>query len=394
MVSGRAGLRGPGALAVLLLAGCTFGADAEPDPPRVEQSITPTQPAEPSPAPADWAATVAAVRSGVMHLSVETCTGSSSASGALVAPDLVLTAAHVVSGAMEVFVASGDTWVDASVVVSDPSTELALVRLSEPSDGHVFSLTEADPLPGSAVAVLGYPLTGEFTVTDGIVSAAGVDKTLDGFPMEDQLVITAAINYGNSGGPVVTSSGTLAGVVSSMDRDDETGERREGRGFAVSASVVAAPAIDALDPAASVPEAGCSGDLYFSIQTLPTDDVTAELVEVLWGHGEAINLGYYEEAYAQFTPAVQARIGSLDTWSAGVETSVWRSAVIESLGGSTQAPSLEVVLTTEQDETGSPSCTVRTMTYTFAQDTAAGTGWLIDSAQQHDVVACAGPGGG
>jgi hypothetical protein len=34
------------------------------------------------------------------------------------------------------------------------------------------------------------------------------------------------------------------------------------------------------------------------------------------------------------------------------------------------------------------------MTYTFAQDTAAGTGWLIDSAQQHDVVACAGPGGG
>ncbi len=384
--------------AVLLLAGCTAASDVDPAPSAtgVAGPVTPagTAAAPTTIEPDGWAATVAEVSSGVVQLTVEGCGGTFTGSGALVAPDLVLTAAHLVSDAIGVSVSSGDAWVSGHVVAIDPTTELALVRLFELHPGHVFSLTDGYPDVGAAILVLGYPSSDDLSVTDGIVSAVDVSKDLDGTTIDDQLLISAAINYGNSGGPVITADGGLAGIVSSMDRDDETGERREGRAYAVSASEVARPLIEALEPDSDVPFPGCSDPGQVLIHVEPTDELADVLTNVLADHAYGINTADYAAAFSLFTPALQERVGPLDRWSDGVASSIWSTINAQTLGGTADAPSLDVELMTREAEAGTSACTLRTMTYTFvsapegATPAPGGTPWRIDSATQHAVSAC------
>src|SRR5699024_10024100 len=81
-------------------------------------------------------------------------------SGALVSEDLVLTAAHVVDGYSSVQLQIGDQAVVGEVIGFSKEEELALVKANRPLRGHVFEIHAETPAVGTAVAALGYPLSG------------------------------------------------------------------------------------------------------------------------------------------------------------------------------------------------------------------------------------------
>lgn len=138
-----------------------------------------------------------------------------SASGVIVAPDgYIVTNSHVVegAGAVEVSLADGTVY-PAQVVGQDPATDLALVRV--PASGlPIACLGDSDKLKVGQVAIaIGNPLGFQSTVTAGVISA--LDRSLrsrTGRLIENIIQTDAALNPGNSGGPLVDSRGLVVGI--------------------------------------------------------------------------------------------------------------------------------------------------------------------------------------
>jgi serine protease Do len=132
---------------------------------------------------------------------------------------IILTNNHVVAGANEVQVVTGDGRVlDARVVGSDPSTDVAVVALTKSPGGlKVARLGNSDKVRvGDYVLAIGNPLGLGQTVTMGIVSAK--NRSLEGKLVElaDFIQTDAAINQGNSGGPLFNFSGEVIGINSAI----------------------------------------------------------------------------------------------------------------------------------------------------------------------------------
>jgi putative serine protease PepD len=151
----------------------------------------------------------------------------------------VVTNQHVVDGAQSVSVElwNGSTY-DATVVGTDASTDLAVLKVDAPASVlHPIALGDSDALQvGDGVVAIGSPFGLEETVTSGIVSALHRQMTSpNGFAIEDSIQTDAAINHGNSGGPLLDLQGKVVGVTAQIQSDSGG---NEGVGFAIPSNTV------------------------------------------------------------------------------------------------------------------------------------------------------------
>lgn len=171
--------------------------------------------------------------------------GIGSGSGVIISQDgYILTNNHVVEGgkAWTVTFPNGDK-ADAKLIGTDQFADVAVLKVDVAVPAYA-ELGNSDSLkPGETVIAIGSPL-GDLTntVTVGVVSATGRTlETEQGYQMEDLIQTDAAINHGNSGGPLVNLAGQVVGLNTLVLRGTgSTSDQAEGLGFAVGANTVQA----------------------------------------------------------------------------------------------------------------------------------------------------------
>lgn len=168
--------------------------------------------------------------------------GTASGSGFIISPEgYVVTNNHVIEGAesVKIILLSGEERA-AQIVGSDRFSDLAVLKM-EGQVPAVATLGNSDALrPGETVIAIGSPL-GDFknSVTVGVISATGRSiDTGEGYNLEGLLQTDAAINQGNSGGPLVNLAGEVIGVNTLIVRSSSSGVTVEGLGFAIPSNTV------------------------------------------------------------------------------------------------------------------------------------------------------------
>src|SRR3954454_5257062 len=206
----------------------------------------------------------------------------------------ILTNAHVVEGAKTVTVQLGDgAEQDAQVVGSDPSSDIALLKVDNTEGASPLPLGDSSKVEvGDPVIAIGNPFGLDRTVTTGIVSALQRQiQAPNGFSISDVIQTDAAINPGNSGGPLIDGNGQVIGINSQIE--SQSGGN-EGVGFAVPIKT-AADVVSQLESGGEVQRAylGISGgDITPSIaQALNLPVQQGVLVEQVLNGGPADDAG-------------------------------------------------------------------------------------------------------
>jgi len=151
----------------------------------------------------------------------------------------IVTNAHVVDGAGSISVKfwNGKTY-SARLVGTDASTDLAVLKVDAPVS-ELFPLSVGDSsnlVVGDQVVAIGSPFGLEGTVTSGIVSALHREMTSPNqFAIDDSIQTDAAINHGNSGGPLLDAQGKVVGVTSQIESNSGG---NEGVGFAIPSNTI------------------------------------------------------------------------------------------------------------------------------------------------------------
>jgi putative serine protease PepD len=196
----------------------------------------------------NWTAVAAAVQGSVVAIDVQTSSGEALGSGVVVDnKGHVVTNNHVVEGVqggtVQVTLSDGRLY-DAVITGTDASTDLAVVTLKDPpSDLTVAQFGNSDDVKvGDPVMAVGNPLGLANTVTTGIVSAVNrpvSPQTTSGTqgPVTNALQIDAAVNPGNSGGPLFNAQGQVIGITSSIATTSSS-SGSIGLGFAIPVKLV------------------------------------------------------------------------------------------------------------------------------------------------------------
>jgi putative serine protease PepD len=175
----------------------------------------------------------------VVEVRAQSSAGAATGSGFVIDDQgRVVTNEHVIDGAGDVTVVTSDgKQHDARIVGSDRSTDIALLDVSDDAAlpplrlGSTASLSVGDP-----VIAIGSPFGLQGTVTSGIVS--GLDREIqapDGFPIDGAIQTDAALNSGNSGGPLLDARGRVVGVNSQIE---SRSGGNVGVGYAVPVEIV------------------------------------------------------------------------------------------------------------------------------------------------------------
>jgi S1-C subfamily serine protease len=241
---------------------------------------------------------VANVGPAVVTVVNDTGSGQASGSGVAISPEgYILTNNHVGEGsrALSVIFQNGET-AQADLIGRDPFADVAVIKVGVPVPA-VAPLGNSDTLkPGETVIAIGSPL-GDFknTVTVGVVSATGRSlETLQGYELEDLIQTDAAINHGNSGGPLVNLAGQVIGLNTLVVRGNGgSGDQAEGLGFAVASNTVNAVSQQII-------QKGYVARPYLGVQWEPITPALARQ------YGLAVEWGIYITDLTQAGPASAA----------------------------------------------------------------------------------------
>jgi S1-C subfamily serine protease len=186
----------------------------------------------------------------------------------------IITNEHVIAGAQRVQVSfSANDAITATVVGKDPSTDVAVLKI----DTHARALTPLalgnsdDVTVGDTVYAIGNPFGYARTLTSGLVSAVQRQITApNSLPIDNAIQTDAAINHGNSGGPLIDTEGRVVGVTSQISTGNTGQQGSVGIGFAIPINTVRSVA-------AQLIKTGKVEHPFLGVSVLP---VTAELAKL------------------------------------------------------------------------------------------------------------------
>jgi putative serine protease PepD len=253
-----------GAAAVLAVGGGVAIAHEFLDNPSSGVGSEATASARPISADLDARQVYDASKNAVTFIVADTPEGQATGSGFVVSKDgLIVTNDHVVDGASQVQVKIGtsDEAQDATVVGADPSRDLALLKV-DASNLPTLSLGDSSSVSvGDPTYAIGNPFGLDHTLTTGIVSALQRNlQAPDGAKISGAIQTDAALNPGNSGGPLLDADGEVIGVNSQIQTGSSNGAEggNVGIGFAIPSNTVKTFIDEAksgkLEPQAQQPE--------------------------------------------------------------------------------------------------------------------------------------------
>jgi S1-C subfamily serine protease len=175
---------------------------------------------------------------------------------------------------------SGGATYPARVIGTDPSTDLAVIRVNAPGSAlHPLALTDSGKVQvGDPVYAIGNPFGLDRTMTAGIVSATGRDiQAPNGLGIPNAIQTDAPINHGNSGGPLLNASGNVVGINDQIESGG-TVDGNVGVGFAI-ASTTAKTIVPQLLAHGHVAHA------WLGVEVAPIDSQVANVVRGIPDHG-------------------------------------------------------------------------------------------------------------
>ena len=377
-----------------------------PTKPKTSDPVSPepisSPPVLPSPSPSgDWTTMQTELGSGVVFIRSQGCWRETSGlgTGALIGKNMVLTAAHVVNEAHEIRLMQGHLVATAKVIGFNLNADLALLRVDSDLEGHKFEIASPLPIRGAELAILGFPHAetwdpalgsdSQLQFSEGHVSSLGRSMEIKGIGKVANLLQTDVLaNPGNSGGPVVDTSGKLIGVVSAKGRYDDGGLTTPPT-FAVEATRAVQAVGEWIERPTEYPVADCSVDSdqesSVILENKVDHDQAASVAVTLRKYAEGINVADYSQSFAQFSDQLALRMVSPAAWSKRLGTSTWNSLTIEKISGKGDMLRARVSFETNQaaeegpEDLDDPTCSVWTMNYTM---TWSDSGWLINDYKE------------